>query len=106
MVQLMQNSCHKVSSEFLETDDPDPHNWALSSCFHVFLSIWVHLEPLCYCTNLMQKRQTGAINAKVRATMFVRNFHNECSRSRPLESKLMFLCVSFHSGAFGTVSLL
>ena len=36
----------------------------------------------------------------------VRNFHNERSRSTPLESKLMFLCVSLHLGAFGTVSLL
>src|SRR6185437_8117789 len=36
----------------------------------------------------------------------VRNFHNEHSRSTPLESELMFWCVSFHLGAFGTVSLL
>ena len=36
----------------------------------------------------------------------VRNFCNERSRSTPLESKLMFWCVSFHLGAFGTVSLL
>jgi len=35
----------------------------------------------------------------------VRNFDNERSRSTPLESKLMFWCVSFHLGAFGTVSL-
>jgi len=36
----------------------------------------------------------------------VRIFCNECSRSTPLEPKLMFWCVSFHLGAFGTVSLL
>ena len=35
----------------------------------------------------------------------VRSFDNERSRSTPLESKLMFWCVSFHLGAFGTVSL-
>ena len=35
-----------------------------------------------------------------------RNFHNERSRSTPLEYKLMFLCVSFHLGAFRTVLLL
>jgi len=35
-----------------------------------------------------------------------RNFHNERSRSAPLEYKLMFLCVSFHLIAFGTISLL
>ena len=54
LVQLMPEFVHKVSSEFLETDAPDPHNWTLSSCFHAFLSVWVHLGPLCYCTNLMQ----------------------------------------------------
>ena len=36
----------------------------------------------------------------------VRNFRNERSRSTPLESKLMFWCISFYLGAFGTVSLL
>jgi len=36
----------------------------------------------------------------------VRNFRNERSRSTPLEPKLMFWCVSFYLGAFGTVSLL
>ena len=45
--------------------------------------------------------QTGAINAKVRV-----NFRNKRSRSIPLDPKLMFWCVPFHLGAFGTVSLL
>jgi len=36
----------------------------------------------------------------------IRNFRNECSRSTPLEPKLMFWCDSFHLGAFGTVPLL
>jgi hypothetical protein len=36
----------------------------------------------------------------------VRNFLNERSQSTPLEPKLMFCCVSFHLGAFGTVSLM
>ena len=35
----------------------------------------------------------------------VRNFRNERSRSTQLEPKLMFWCVSFHLGAFGTVLL-
>ena len=33
-------------------------------------------------------------------------FHKERSRSTPLDPKLLFLCVSFWLGAFGTVSLL
>src|SRR6185312_1907160 len=48
--------CHKVSSEFLKTNAPDPHNWILSSCFHAFLSIWVHLGPFRYHTKLKAKR--------------------------------------------------
>jgi len=51
-------------------------------------------------------RQTGAINAKVRAMMSCYNFCNERSQSRPLDPKLMFWSVSFRSGAFRTVSLL
>ena len=33
-------------------------------------------------------------------------FYNESSRSNPLNPKLMFWCVSYHLGAFETVSLL
>ena len=32
-------------------------------------------------------------------------FPNECTRYNPLEPKLMFWCVSYHLGAFGTVWL-
>ena len=32
-------------------------------------------------------------------------FYNESSRSNPLDPKLMFWCVSYHLGAFGTVWL-
>src|SRR6185503_3802478 len=48
--------CHKVLSEFLKTNAPDPHNWILSSCFHAFLSVWVHLGPFRYHTKLRAKR--------------------------------------------------
>jgi hypothetical protein len=34
---------------------PDPHHWTLYSCFGVFLSVWVHLEPFLYCTKLAAK---------------------------------------------------
>src|SRR6185369_5046954 len=32
-------------------------------------------------------------------------FHNECTRSTPLDPKLMFWCISYYLGAFGTVWL-
>jgi len=34
---------------------PDPHNWTLSSYFHAFLSVWVHLGPFLYHTKLKAK---------------------------------------------------
>ena len=88
---------------FLTTNALDPLHWTLNSCFGAFLSVWVHLGPFRYCT---KTRQTGAINAKVRATKSCRNFSQRRSRSTPLDPKLMFYCVSFRSGAFGNVSLL
>ena len=62
----------------------------------------------CFSTarNLVQKRQTGAINAKVRAMISYQNFCNERSRYPPLDPKLLFWCVSFRSCAFWTASLL
>jgi len=36
----------------------------------------------------------------------IRNFRNERSQSTLLEPKLMFWCISFDLGAFGTISLL
>ena len=35
----------------------------------------------------------------------VRIFHNECTRSTPLDPKLTFCCVLYYLGAFGTVWL-
>ena len=31
----------------------------------------------------------------------VGSFHNECTRSTPLDPKLIFWCISYHLGAFG-----
>ena len=35
----------------------------------------------------------------------VGNFCNECTRSTPLDPKMMFWCVSYYLGAFGTIWL-
>ena len=70
LVQLMQKLVPRCLVRIFATNAPDPHHWTLNSCFGAFLSVWVHLEPFRYCTKLAAKtRQTGAINAKVRATM-------------------------------------
>ena len=49
--------------------------------------------------------KTGRTSAKVRATNSRRIFRNERTRSTPLDPKLMFWCISFYLGAFGTVWL-
>ena len=59
-------------------------------------TVWSSYETRC---------KTGRTSAKVRATKSRRNFYNERTRSTPLDPKLMFWCVSYHLGAFGTVWL-
>ena len=72
-------------------------------CFFPFGCI---LDRFTTARNLLQKRQTGATNANVHARCRARIFRNERSRSTPLDPKLIFWCVSFRLGAFGTVLLL
>ena len=65
------------------------------------------LEQFCYCTKLGAKRaKLVQLMQKFVQRCLVRIFQNERSRSTPLDPKLMFWCVSFRLGAFGTVSLL
>ena len=81
---------------------PDWPRWDLNSCFGVFRNIWVHLVPFGCLTKL------GAKQAKVVQKLVpwsrVR-FRDERTRSTPLDPNLMFPCVSYYLGAFGTVSL-
>ena len=94
-------------SEFFAKNAPDPHHWTLNSCFGAILSVWVHLGPFCYCTNLRAKRaRLWQLMQKFVPRCLVGIFHKERSRSKPLDPKLLFWCVSFWLGAFGTVSLL
>ena len=78
-----------------------------NSCFGAFLSIWVHFEPFHYCTKQRAKRaKMVQLMQKFVPRCLVRIFHSERSRSIPLDPNLMFWCLPFHLGAFGTVSLL
>ena len=59
-------SCLHVFS----TNALDRHHWTLNSCLGAFLSIRVHFGTVLLLHETWYKtRQTGAINAKVRATM-------------------------------------
>ena len=81
---------------------PDPPHGTLNSCFGVFCTIWVHLVPFSYLTKL------GAKRAKVLQKFVPRSrvgFRHKRTRSVPLDPNLMFRCVSYYLGAFGTVWL-
>ena len=56
LVQLMQSSCHEVTSGFFAMNTPNPLRWTLNSCFRVLHSVWVHLLSFCNCMKLDAKR--------------------------------------------------
>src|SRR6185295_5192517 len=65
---------------------------------------WVHLELLGCLTKFGAKRAELVLKFVPRSC--VRIFHNECTRSIPLDPKLMFCCVSYHLGPFGCLTKL
>ena len=107
LVQLMQKFMPWCLVRIFTTNAPDPDHWTLNSCFGVFLSVRVHFRPLRYCMKLGAKcAKLVQLMQKFVQRYLVRIFWNERSRSTSLDPKLMFWCVSFRLGAFGTVSLL
>ena len=107
LVQLMQKFVPWCLVRIFATNAPDPHHWSLNSCFVLFLSVRLHFEPFRYCSKLGAKcAKLVQLMQKLVQRCLVRIFRNERSRSTPLDPKLMFWFVSFHLGAFGTVSLL
>ena len=77
-----------------------PH-WTLNWCFGAFRSIWVHSGLFGCLTKLGAKR--AELVQKFVPRSRVRIFRNECTRSNPLDPKLMFWCISYYLGSFGTV---
>ena len=100
-VNWCKSSCHEVALEFFATNAPDPPHWTLNSCFSAFRTILVHLEQFGCLTKLVAKRAEQVQKFVPRSSF--RIFRNERTRSTPLDPKLMFCCVSYHLGAFGTV---
>jgi len=98
-----KSSWHEVASEFFTMNAPDPTHGTLNSCFGVFCTIWMHLGPFG-CLSKLSAKQAELVQKFVSRSR-VEIFRNERTRSSPLDSKLMFWCVSYYLGAFGTVSL-
>ena len=91
-------SCPNIRNECTRSTQLDPKLtfWCVSYYLGAFGTVWLPYETLC---------KTGRTSAKVRAMNLRRNFRNECTRSTPLDPKLMFWCVPYYLGAFGTVWL-
>src|SRR6185436_6435472 len=68
-----------------------------------FLTIWVNSGPLSCLTKLGAKRAELVQKFVPRSRLGI--FHNERTRSTPLDHKLMFWCVSYYLGSFGTIWL-
>ena len=95
LVQLMQKFCHEGVLEFFTTNAPDPPHWTLNSYFCLFHSVWVHLGSFRYCMKLGAKRaELVQLMQKFVAQSRVGIFHNECTRSTPMDLKLLFWWIS------------
>jgi len=77
-----------------------PPHWTLNWCFGAFRTIWVHLAPFGCLTKLGAKRAELVQKFMPRSRIGI--FHNERTRSTPLDHKLMFWCDSYYLGASGT----
>ena len=75
--------------------DPKLTFWFISYYLGAFGTVLLPHETRC---------KTGRTSAKVHATKSRRNF-SQRSRSTPLDPELIFWCVSYFLGAFGTIWL-
>ena len=82
---------------------PDPPHWTLNRHFGAFHTIWVHSGSFGCLTKLGAKRAELGLKFVPRSRVGI--FRNERTRTTPLDPKLMFWCVSYYFGAFGTVWL-
>ena len=69
----------------------------------MFCIIWVHSGPFGCLTKLGAKRAELVQKFVPRSRVGI--FRNERTRSTPLDPKLMFWCISYYLGAFGTAWL-
>ena len=76
--------------------DPKLTFWCMSNYLGASGTIWLPYETRC---------KTRRTSAKVRASKSRRNFSQRTHPIHPIRPKLMFWCVSYYFGAFGTVWL-
>ena len=107
LVQLMQKIVPRIRVEIFCIERTESNHWTINPLFGAFCSVWMHLESFHYGLKLGVKRaELVQLMQKFVPRSRVRIFHNVCSRSTPLDPELLFWCISFYLGAFGTISLL
>ena len=77
--------------------DPKLIFWCVSYYLDALRTVWLPYETRC---------KMGRTSAKVRARSRVEFFWNEHNQSTPLDPKLIFWCISYHLGEFGTFACL
>ena len=88
---------------FFHDERTNPPHWTLNSCFGAFHTIWVHLGPFGCLMKLGAKRAELVQKFVPRSRIVI--FREKHTRSTPYDPKLMFWCVSYHFGAFGSVRM-
>jgi len=101
--ELVQKFENEVASEFFATNTPDPSHWTLKLCFGVIRTIWVHFGLFGFLTKIDAKRAVLVPKFVPQSRFGI--FRNERILSTPLDPNLMFWCLSYYLGAFGTVWL-
>ena len=71
--------------------------------FSLFCTIWVHLVPFGCLMKLGEKRAEPMQKFVPRSRIGI--FRNKSTRSTPLDTKLIYWCISFCLGAFATIWL-
>ena len=106
LVQLMQKFVPWSCFGFFTTNAPNQPHWTLNSCLCASRSVWVYLAIFRYYTKLGTKRvELVQLIQKFVPWSCFGIFRNECTRSTPLDPKLLFRWVLYHLGAFGNVWL-
>jgi hypothetical protein len=84
------SSLNKFASDFFATNAPDPLHWTQNSCFGAFQTVSLLLKVDAKLAELVP------LSHKFTKQSRVGFFHNERTRSTPLDPKLMFWGVSDH----------
>src|SRR6185295_692490 len=91
-------SCRNFSQQSTRSTPLDPN--LIFRCISYYLGAF---GIVCCVTTLSSKRAKLVQKFVPRSRVGI--FHNERTRSTPLDSKLMFWCVSYYLSAFGTIWL-